>query len=94
MPPRQLTLIPDLRMSIPRKRLDVSRQPCHNLPTHSILLPPPPEPPDMPIGSMPLSNKPPGIEDEPINVHAIDPELNADFEENIQQQDDMVSKFY
>ena len=73
---------PPLRIEIPRQRFYITIQHTYSLHTHrdQISPPPSPKPSDMPLRPLPISNQPPGIEDEPIDVDAIDPGLNTDLE--------------
>ena len=41
----------------------------------------------MPIGTITPAYQPPKIEDETVDVDAIEPDLNTDYEENVPQQE-------
>ena len=45
-----------------------------------ILPSPQSKPPYMPMDTLPVPYQPPKIEDEPVDVDAIEPDLNTDFE--------------
>ena len=52
------------------------------------------KPTDKPIDTMTPAYKPPRIEDEPIDVDAIEPNLNKDFAENAPQQAGIIHEVY
>ena len=58
------------------------------------LPPPPPKLPDVPIDSITPAYQLPKIEDEPIDVDAIQPKLNTEFEENLPQQEGIIHDVY
>ena len=54
----------------------------------------PPKPPDMPIDIVTSAYQPSNIEDEAVDVEAIEPELNTAFKENAPQQEGIIHEVY
>ena len=48
----------------------------------------------MPIGTITSAYQPPKIEDELVDVHDIEPQLNTNFEENAPQEEEIIHEVY
>ena len=55
---------------------------------------PPPKPPDTPIDTIILVCQPPKFENEPVDVAAIEPDLNMNFKEIIPQQKRIIHEVH
>ena len=60
-----------------------------------LIFPPPPhKPPDRPIDTTTPAHQPPKIEDKPVDIDTIKPDLNMDLEENAPQQEGIINEVY
>ena len=91
--PKQLIPIPPSRLPMPRMRLGVPIQPRSNLPTYRdpILPVQQHKPPNMPLTP---SYQSPCINNKPIDIDAIEPDLNITFEENASHQEGITYEVY
>ena len=60
----------------------------------TILQPPSPKPPHMPIDRITSAYQQSKIKDKPMDIKAIEPDLNTDFKENATQQEGIICELY
>ena len=71
-------------------------QPGYDIPVYKypLLLPPPPKALDIPTGPLIPAYHMSNTKNEPVDVNAVEPELNMDFEENAPQQRGILHEAY